>query len=225
MVWWQVAIVVIISYFCGNISFARIISMTKKDDITKLGSGNPGSTNILRNYGFKYGVLNLFLDMLKAYIPCIVPFYVFKQKYVMLYIAGNSSILGHLYPIVYGFRGGKGIATMLGMFLASNPIATLIVIVIGAIVWAIFEYGSVVSFLCITSLTVIEGIRARMRFCETDRKIICLILFAIFIFTWYAHRKNIERLLLGKESKASLIKKTKKKLKSKINGNNDNKVV
>lgn len=215
MIWWQVILVIIISYFCGNISFSRIISSSKKDDITKLGSGNPGSTNVLRNYGLKFGVLNLALDMLKAFIPSIASFYIFGQSYVMLYIAGLSSMLGHIYPVVYGFKGGKGIASMLGVFLASNPIATLIVIAIGAVVWAIFEYGSVVSFLCITSMTVIEGIRAQMNLDIQDRKIICLILFAIFAFTWYAHRKNIERLLLGKESKASLIKKTKKKLKSK----------
>ncbi len=215
MIWWQVLLVVIISYFCGNISFSRMISHAKKDDITKLGSGNPGSTNILRNYGFKFGILNLALDMLKSFVPSIVSFYVFGGDYVMLYIAGLSAMLGHIYPVVYGFKGGKGIASMLGVFLASNPIATLIVIAIGAVVWAIFEYGSVVSFLCITSMTVIEGIRAQMNETFGDRKIICLILFAIFAFTWYAHRKNIERLLLGKESKASLIKKTKKKLKSK----------
>lgn len=215
MVWWQVLLVVVISYFCGNISFARIISKSQHDDITKLGSGNPGSTNILRNYGFKFGILNLALDMLKSFIPSLATFYIFGHSYVMLYIAGISSMLGHIYPVIFGFKGGKGIATMLGMFLASNPIATLIVIAIGAVIWAIFEYGSVVSFLCITSMTVIEGIRARMNLNVTDRKIVCLILFAIFLFTWYAHRKNIERLLLGKESKASLIKKTKKKLKSK----------
>lgn len=215
MVWWQVLLVVIISYFCGNISFARIISKSQHDDITKMGSGNPGSTNILRNYGLKFGVLNLVLDMLKSFIPSLATFYIFGHSYVMLYIAGISSMLGHIYPVIFGFKGGKGIATMLGMFLASNPIATLIVIAIGAVIWAIFEYGSVVSFLCITSMTVIEGVRARMNLNLTDRKIVCLILFEIFLFTWYAHRKNIERLLLGKESKASLIKKTKKKLKSK----------
>ncbi len=216
MVWWQVVLVVVISYMCGNISFARIISKKKNDDITKMGSGNPGSTNILRNYGFKFGVLNLALDMLKGFVPSLVAYYVFGKSYVMLYIAGISSMLGHIYPVLFKFKGGKGIATMLGLFLASNPIATLIAIVIGAIIWAIFEYGSVVSFLCITSLTVVEGIRARMNLGLTDRKIICLIWFAIFIFTWYAHRKNIERLLLGKESKASLIKKTKKKLKKAV---------
>lgn len=216
MIWWQVLLVVLVSYFCGNISFARIISKAKKDDITKLGSGNPGSTNILRNYGAKFGVLNLALDMFKGFVPSLIAFYVFGHDYVMLYIAGISSMLGHIYPIVFKFKGGKGIATMLGMFLAANPIVTLITIGVGTIIWAIFEYGSVVSFLCITTLTVVEGVRARMNLDMVDKKIVCLILFAIFIFTWYAHRKNIERLLLGKESKASLIKKTKKKLKSKI---------
>lgn len=215
MVWWHIVLVVIVSYLCGNVSFARMISKAKKDDITKLGSGNPGSTNILRNYGLKFGVLNLALDMIKGFVPAIASFYIFGHNYVMLYIAGISSMLGHIYPVMFGFKGGKGIATMLGMFLASNPIVTLICIGVGAVIWAIFEYGSVVSFLCITALTVVEGVRARMNLPLDDRKIICLILFAIFIFTWYAHRKNIERLLLGKESKASLIKKTKKKLKSK----------
>ena len=65
-----------------------------------------------------------------------------------------------------------------------------------------------------TSLNSIEGVRAKANLQELDRKVICLILFVLFMLTWYAHRKNIERLLLGKENKASIIKKTKKKLKS-----------
>ena len=216
MVWWHIVLVAFISYMCGNISFARIISKKKNDDITKMGSGNPGSTNILRNYGFKFGILNLALDMVKGFTPSLVAYFIFDKSYVMLYIAGISAMLGHIYPVLFKFKGGKGIATMMGLFLAANPIATVIALVIGFVIWAIFEYGSVVSFLCITSLTVVEGIRARMNLGLTDRKIVCLVLFAIFIFTWYAHRKNIERLLLGKESKASLIKKTKKKLKKAV---------
>lgn len=214
-VWWHIFLTVWISYFCGNISFARMISKAKHNDITKMGSGNPGSTNTLRQYGFKLGVLNLFLDMLKAYVPAIAAYYIFGENTVMLYIAGISSMLGHVYPVVWGFKGGKGVATVMGVFLAANPIATAIVLVIGFIVWAIFEYGSVVSFLCITALTVVEGIHMKMILNLTDRKVVCLILFAIFLLTWFAHRKNIERLLLGKESKASLIKKSKKKLKTK----------
>lgn len=217
MIWWQVLIVIAISYLCGNISFARIISKFKKQDITKLGSGNPGMTNTLRNFGVKFGLLNLILDMLKAFLPAIITFYIFDKNTMMLYIAGLSAMSGHIYPVFFKFKGGKGISSMLGIFLAANPIATLIVMSIGAIIWIIFEYGSVVSFLCITSLTVIEGIRAKMNLPEFDRKAICLMLFAIFVFTWYAHRKNIERLLLGKESKASVRKKIKKKLSEKAN--------
>ena len=214
IVWWKLIIVILVSNLCGNISFARMISTFKKDDITKLGSGNPGATNILRNYGFKFGVLNLLLDMLKAFLPAIIFYHIFDKNLVILYIAGVSSVLGHIYPVMWKFKGGKGISSMLGMFLAANPLATIIIVLIGAVVWAIFEYGSVVSFLCITSLSVIEGIRVKSM-PVLDRKIICLILFSLFIFTWYAHRKNIERLLLGKERKAHLLKKTKKKLKSK----------
>ncbi len=215
MIWWQVLLVVAISYLCGNISFARIISRKKNQDITKLGSGNPGMTNTLRNFGVKLAALNLLLDMLKAFVPALVAYYVFGEDRVMLYIAGLSAMSGHIYPVFYKFKGGKGISSMMGIFLASNPIATFLVMLVGAVVWILFEYGSVVSFLCITSLTVIEGVRAKMTLPVLDRKIICLMLFAIFIFTWYAHRKNIERLLLGKESKASIKKKVRKKLNQK----------
>ncbi len=213
MVWWQIVLTVVVSYFCGNISFARIISKSKNQDITKLGSGNPGMTNTLRNFGFKFGLLNLLLDMLKAFVPALVSYYVFGKSDMMLYIAGISSIVGHMFPLVYKFKGGKGVSSTMGMFLAANPLATLICLIVGLIVWLIFEYGSVVSFLLMTSLTVIEGVRVKMSLIETERKVVCLILFALFLLTWYAHRKNIERLLLGKENKASIIKKTKKKLK------------
>ena len=106
MIWWQVLLVILISYLCGNVSFARMISKTQHKDITKLGSGNPGMTNTLRNFGFKFGLLNLLLDMLKAFVPAIVCFYIFDRSYVMLYIAGFSSILGHMFPVVYKFKGG-----------------------------------------------------------------------------------------------------------------------
>ena len=215
MIWWQVLIVIAVSYLCGNISIARIISKKKNQDITKLGSGNPGMTNTLRNFGVKLAAINLLLDMLKAFAPALISYYVFGEDRVMLYIAGLSAMCGHISPVFYKFKGGKGISSMMGIFLASNPIATITIMLIGAVIWFIFEYGSVVSFLCITTLTVVEGIRAKMSLPELDRKIICLMLFAIFIFTWYAHRKNIERLLLGKESKASIKKKVKKKLNQK----------
>lgn len=218
MIWWQVTLVALISYFIGNISIARIISTRKHNDITKLGSGNPGSTNMLRNFGFKVGFLNFLLDVTKGVIPSLIAYLVFGNSTVMLYIAGLSAILGHIYPVVFKFKGGKGIATMLGVFLVADPLITLIVILVAAVSWLCFEYGSVASFLCVTAMTVVEGLRARgvifgagLR--QPDQNIVCILLFAIFAVTWWAHRGNISRLLVGKESKVSLIKSTKKKLK------------
>jgi len=213
MIWWQIVLVVLISYMFGNISFARIISKLKKSDITKLGSGNPGSTNMLRNFGFKIGILNLFLDMLKGFIPAFLTFLIFRDAPIMLYISGLSVIIGHVYPIMYKFKGGKGIATMIGFFFACDWLVTLIVVLVAAVSWLIFQYGSVASFICVTVLTVWEGIGAKATLPTNESKVICLLLFAVFLLTWFAHRGNIERLLFGKESKVSLIKKTKKNIK------------
>ena len=212
MVWWQIVLVAVCGYLFGNLSFARYISRAKKNDITKLGSGNPGSTNMLRNFGFKIGILNLFLDMLKGFIPALIAYLIFKSD-VYLYIAGVSAIVGHIYPVIYKFKGGKGIATMIGVFFVASPVVTLIVVAVAAVSWLIFHYGSVASFICVTALTVYEGITAQKTLELADSKIVCLLLFAIFVLTWYAHRGNIERLLFGKESKVDLLKSVKKKLK------------
>lgn len=214
MVWWHICLVAICSYLFGNLSFARYISRAKNNDITKLGSGNPGSTNMLRNFGLKIGLLNLLLDMLKGFIPALVAWLIFKSD-IYLYIAGVCAIVGHIYPVVYKFKGGKGIATMVGVFFAANPLITLIVVVIAAISWLLFQYGSVASFICVTALTVYEGILAQANLAVNESKIVCLLLFVIFLLTWYAHRGNIERLLFGKESKVDLLKSVKKKLKDK----------
>lgn len=207
-------LVALISYAFGNLSFARYISKIKKNDITRLGSGNPGSTNMLRNFGFKIGVLNLILDMLKGFVPTLITYFIFKSE-VMVYIAGVSVIVGHIYPVIYRFKGGKGIATMIGVFFATEPVFTGIIVAVAAISWLLFQYGSVASFICVTALTVYEGIKVQNNLPTNESKIVCLLLFTIFLLTWYAHRGNIERLLFGKESKVSLIKSTKKKIKNK----------
>ena len=212
MVWWHIILVVLGSYLVGNISVARIVSRHKHSDITKLGSGNPGSTNMLRNFGFKVGFFNFLMDVAKGVIPALVVYFVFGGSKAMIYIAGISTIMGHIYPVVFGFKGGKGIATMLGVFLVANPIVTVIVILIAAASWLCFEYGSVASFLCVTALTVIEGFNAKS-LPQPDQNIVCILLFAIFCVTWLAHRGNIVRLLVGKESKVSLTHSTRKKLK------------
>lgn len=219
MIWWHIVLVVIVSYFVGNISISRILAGTKKKDITKLGSGNAGSTNVLRNFGLGMGVLNLVLDILKGFIPAFVAYKIFNDNLVYLYIAGISVMIGHIYPVIFKFKGGKGIASMLGVFLASNPIATLIVIAVALISWLAFKYGSIASFICVTALTFIEGLNAKT-LVFPENLIVSILLFVIFCLTWYAHRGNIVRLLCGKESKVSLIKSTKKRIKENIKDQN-----
>ncbi len=213
MVWWHILLVAIVSYACGNISFARIISGRLNTDITKLGSGNPGTTNILRHFGFKIGLINFILDILKGFVPVFVVSMIFKNQ-IMEYVAGVSVIVGHIYPVVYKFKGGKGIASMVGVFFATNWLATLIVVVVAGLAWLVFKYGSMASFICVTVLTVVEGIIAKNTLSIKESKIVCMLLYSIFLLTWFAHRKNIERLLVGKEGKVDLIKSVKKKYKN-----------
>ncbi len=214
MVWWHFIVIIAVSYMIGNISISRIIAKKNNKDITKLGSGNAGTTNVLRNLGFLAGLINLILDILKGFIPAFVFYKVFGNNLIYLYTAGLSVMLGHIFPVVFGFRGGKGIASMLGVFLAADPWVTLIVIAVAAVAWILFKYGSVASFVCVTALTVIEGIKAK-ELASPENIIISIMLFAIFCLTWLLHRGNIERLLCGRESKVDLIKSVQKQIKKK----------
>ena len=213
MIWWHIVLTCIVSYFIGNISFGRIVAASQKRDITKLGSGNPGSTNILRNLGMKHGIITLSLDIIKGVIPSITAFYLFGESVPMLYIAGVSAIVGHIFPVVFKFRGGKGMATMIGVFAVAAPLTTVIVGVIAILCWLAFKYGSLACFWIVTAMTVTQGIRAKNTLPANDAKLVCILLFSIFLLTWFAERGNIQRLMLGNENKVDLLRTTKKKMK------------
>ena len=201
------------SYFIGNFSFARIISHKKNSDITKLGSGNPGTMNMLRNFGLKSGALTLVLDAVKGARPALVGFLAFGgtagggMAYVGLYVGGLGAILGHNFPVVYKFKGGKGVACMLGIFLVARPIETLIVIVGVFIYLCIFDYASFGSFLLITAMTIMEAIRINFAVYAFEIDLaLKIILFGMFFLCFFMHRQNILRLLVGKENKVNLRK-------------------
>ena len=201
-------LMVIASYFIGNISFAILLSKTKKQDITKLGSGNPGTMNMLRNFGAKLGVLTLILDALKAAIPCLIALLVFSNYgfgYEALYSVGIACILGHMYPVCRKFKGGKGMASALGVFIVANPLWTFVCFVVAFVYLYFFDYGSIASFLVLTTMAVLQGISPQTSLISS---ILIFILFALVIF---AHRKNIGRLMIGNEGKVHL-KKTLKKI-------------
>lgn len=204
-------IVLLIGYFIGNISFARIISSRLHKDITHEGSGNPGSMNMLRTFGFKVGIFNLFLDSLKGAISALIGFFIFGgdissiQCVIGIYVGGLGAVLGHNFPVFYKFKGGKGVACILGVFAIAEPIWSLIAFAISFVYLYFFDYGAIASFLFITILTVLEGYK------YSSNIEMAILLFILFFLTFFMHRKNIERLLLGKERGVNLAKAFKKK--------------
>ena len=201
---------ILCGYILGNVSSAKIISRIKKDDITKHGSGNPGSMNMLRTFGFKLGLLTQFFDALKGAIPALIGFFMFggystgESAYIGLYIGGMSAIIGHCFPIFYKFKGGKGVATMLGMFAIAEPYWALAMFFVCFLYLIIFDYGALASFLFITALTLVEGYKFH------SNVVISVILFVLYFLVWFKHRGNINRLLIGKENKVNFLDKIKK---------------
>ena len=205
--------VIFVGYIVGNISFARILSRFRKTDITKQGSGNPGTMNMLRTFGFKLGLLTLLLDTLKGALGATYGFFVFggdmavQNCVIGLYFGGLSTVLGHNFPVFFNFKGGKGVACILGIFLVANPLWSLAAFGIAFVYLCIFDYGAMASFIFITFLTVFEATQYR------GNLPITFLLFILFFLTFFMHRKNITRLLWGKERKANLAKAFKKKKK------------
>ena len=207
------------SYFLGNISWARIISKKNHGDITKSGSGNPGTMNMLRTYGAGVAFLTLGLDVLKGVIPALCGKLLFKytglSDEIGLYFAGLMAILGHMYPVVYKFKGGKGVATSLGVFMVANPLWLILAFIVGFFYVWFFDYGSVASLFIVATMSIIQGYQNNAKFGTGSAELLTvnLLIFTIFTLIWFAHRTNIIRLLLGKENKANLQKSFKKKLK------------
>lgn len=215
------ALIVLVSYFIGNISNARIISFFKRKDITKQGSGNPGTMNMLRTFGFKLGFLTLVLDVLKAALPSLAGFLIFKNseiidKFVALYSCGVAVVFGHMFPVFYGFKGGKGVACMLGVYAVAQPLWALVVFLACFIYLLIFDYGAVASFIFITTLTTIEAIT------YADNIVIEVIIALMFFLSFFMHRANIFRMITGKENKANLIVSLKKLSKKSYKKNKTN---
>ncbi len=217
----KIILLCLASYLFGNISFARILSAFKKKDITTSGSGNPGTMNMLRTFGVKAGAITLLLDFLKAVIPCVAGMFLLKPyglNDMGVFIAGISVIIGHIYPVFYKFKGGKGIACAIGVFAVANPLVLLAFFLVAFLYLWFFDYGAIASFIIITGLTCIQGYNYYNNYTnglitKNQYLILSILLFSIFILTWYAHRSNIARMLLGRENKANLQSHIKKKMK------------
>ena len=202
MLYWLLAILIVASYLLGNINIAKPLSKLSKVDIEKSGSGNPGTTNMLRTVGAKAGVITLVVDMLKGIIPAVTGFYVFggatgvfPDALIGLYSCGLAAMVGHIYPVFAKFKGGKGAATMLGVFVVAQPIVFAVWVVVGIVIILTTKYISIFSMLSICVLVVAQHILM-----PEYNLAVSLLTFAMFVLMWLAFRGNIKRLLVGKEN-------------------------
>ncbi len=193
-------LIAVIAYLLGNFATSYLVSRAAaKIDIRKYGSGNAGSTNVLRVLGAKPAAIAFLGDVLKGTIAVLIGRYI-GGSYGEI-IAGIFVILGHDWPIVLNFKGGKGVATTIGLMLPIDPIMVLLILITGVIVISITRYVSLASVLgmCIYPIAMIITQK------PAEYIIFSLILSAIAIIR---HRANIGRLIKGTESKLGLKQKS-----------------
>ncbi|HGM3505502.1 TPA: glycerol-3-phosphate 1-O-acyltransferase PlsY [Clostridioides difficile] len=191
-------IIAVVAYLLGNISTSYIVAKRIAGvDIRTQGSGNAGSTNVLRTLGKKAGAMTFLGDVLKGVIAVLISELTARLVGIDTLLAGYLAVIcvvaGHNWPAVLGFRGGKGVATSLGAMLAVNPVITLMCLAVFILVVAITKYvslGSVVGIGCSPIFMIIVKNKAGL--------IVALFLTASVI---YNHRANIKRLLNGTERK------------------------
>ena len=190
----EITLIIIISYLFGSIPFGLVLTkiFTGKD-IRKIGSGNIGATNVLRSGNKFIGYLTLTLDILKAVVPILfIKFYYSDQ----LYIASLSVFIGHVFPVWLKFRGGKGVATYVGILFCLNYLSGIIFCIIWLLIFFIFKYSSLSSIISSSCIPIFQYFFISDPF--------YYFYFIIFIMIFYTHRENIKRLINKTESKTKI---------------------
>ena len=190
----EILIIGIISYLMGSIPFGLILTkIFLKKDIRDIGSGNIGATNALRTGNKFIGYTTLFFDIVKAIIPVVYIKFNFQE---LLYIASLCVFLGHVFPIWLKFKGGKGVATYVGILFALNIYLGLIFIASWLITFAIFRFSSLASLIASISIPVYLLILTQF-----DQVTFFIIMFVLIFFT---HKENIKRLKNKEETKTKI---------------------
>ena len=184
---------IIFSYLLGSIPFGLILTkLFLKKDIRKIGSGNIGATNVLRSGNKLIAYLTLFFDILKAAIPVV---YIKLNYPDLIYISSLSVFLGHVFPIWLKFKGGKGVATYVGILFSINLILGFIFCISWLLVFLLSKYSSLSSLVASLSVPL-------FLFFTNGEQIIFFII--LFVLIFYTHRENIKRLKNKEESKSNI---------------------
>ena len=186
---------VVAAYLIGNFNFAYIlVKFLKNEDVRDYGSGNAGTTNVLRVMGKNVAIPVFLLDALKGCLVIVVGRYLLNLDEVFLVCGGIAVVAGHNWPAFLQFRGGKGTATSIGVFLVYDWEVAIIAIMIGLIVLAIWKMVSLTSIVGMTMLPVFALLLGRTITEVVFAVVLCL-------FSLFQHRKNIGRIIQGRESK------------------------
>ena len=216
-------VILILSYLVGSIPTSIIISKWVKNiDIRNYGSGNAGGTNVMRVLGWKYGLTVIFLDALKGVIAVVLiarlfygplPFTnvsPFDDFTLVQIIAGMSAVIGHVWTVFASFKGGKGIATALGMLLMLVTVDMLIAVGVFALVVVISRYVSLGSIIAAISVPATLFIRENLFHVDIPGYSTLLpFIIGVTALVIFTHRKNLVRIINGNENKISFRKKTK----------------
>ncbi len=199
----------LIAYLVGSLSFAVIVSRAMGlSDPRTYGSGNPGATNVLRSGSKPAAIVTLLLDAAKGWLPVMLvkwfgPAWDLSEGTQAL--AGLAAFLGHLYPVFFAFKGGKGVATAVGVLLAFEPLLALATLVTFAIIVFFSRYVSLASMVAAVFAPAYYLIGDGVAWTASSAKTLALIAMGLLLI--WRHRENIRRLLAGTESKLGSKKK------------------
>ncbi|MEG2084877.1 MAG: glycerol-3-phosphate acyltransferase [Clostridia bacterium] len=217
--WYYIVLLVLSCNLIGALNFAKIYAKIAKLDIKK-GSGNPGTMNMIRTGGVLIGTITFISDVLKGFIPIFIIKHYFGNE--MAVFCAMFLIIGHIYPVYYKFKGGKGVACGIGLFFAISPIVTAIAVVCLIAYLFVFHYGFIGSLLFVFSLCLYNAIASKSIF-------VAVVMTLLFLLICFTHRKNIVRFFKGEENKLNLteIIKTQKQKRANhatIEGTVDSKI-
>lgn len=207
--WYAALIAALTAYLLGNLNGAVCVSaLVAHDDVRKHGSGNAGLTNFIRNYGAANGLLVIAIDGIKAVLACLaarlilVPYGFAKEG---MALGGLCVMLGHVFPALLGFKGGKGILSGLFVAITIDWRIALLILAVFAIAYGFTQYVSLGSVLAATAFGI-----GFILFHNSDI-VVMLCGIAMGVLAIYMHRDNIRRLLKGQERKTNLFRKGESK--------------
>ena len=204
-----------IGYLFGLFQTSYIIGRLHGFDIRKYGSGNAGTTNMIRTLGTKWGLITFAGDFLKSYLAAVVVGLLFAKSYpecipLLRLYAGAGAVIAHDFPFYMNFRGGKGVAASAGMAMGFRPVLLAIGLAVFLGVAIPTKYVSAGSIACYAAFfigTVVMGLMGQFHMTQAHLIETYILAFLLMALCWWKHRENIKRLINGTERKTVLFKK------------------